>query len=127
MNWPRNSVKAIAIRIVQAIFGRGTNRQGKEAIANRSAVINAGGNSSSTIRLATKARPQITATKMARPISAGFIPDFLTSPVYGGGRIASQDAMRVGADACFGIRADAPSPTLPRKRERERTSAADDY
>ena len=41
--------------------------------AKRSAVISAGENSSSAIRLATKPRPQITATSMARLTSVGFI------------------------------------------------------
>src|SRR5271168_3878383 len=73
MNWPRNSVKLIAIRIFQPTFGRGTNRHGAAAIVNRSAVINSGDNSSSAIRLATKASPQITATRTAIQTSAGFI------------------------------------------------------
>src|SRR5665647_3675303 len=53
--------------------GLRTNRHGTAAIAKRSIVISAGDNSSSAIRLATKARPQITATITARLTSAGFI------------------------------------------------------
>ncbi len=63
----------IAIRSGQDTLGLRTNRHGTAAIANRSAVISAGENSSSAIRLATKARPQITATMTARQTSAGFM------------------------------------------------------
>ena len=56
-------MKLIAISIGQDTFGRGTNRHGTAAIVNRNAVISVGENSSSAIRLATKASPQITATR----------------------------------------------------------------
>ena len=59
----------IAINSGQETKGLRTNRHGTAAIANRSAVISAGENSSSAIRLATKARPQITATMTARQTS----------------------------------------------------------
>src|SRR5437879_2604365 len=72
-NWPRNSVKLIAIRSGQETSGFLTNRHGTAAIAKRSVVISSGENSSSAIRLATKARPQITATRTARQTSEGFI------------------------------------------------------
>src|SRR6266702_763489 len=72
-NWPRNSVALIAIDSGQETFGLRTNRHGTAAIAKRSAVISSGGNSSSAIRLATNASPQITATKTAIQTSAGFI------------------------------------------------------
>ena len=44
-----------------------------------------------------------------------------TSPACGGGRIASEDAMRVGEtlSARTVSRGSTPTPTLPRKRERE--------
>src|SRR6266702_7968768 len=72
-NWPRNSVALMAIDSGQETFGLRTNRHGTAAMAKRSAVISSGGNSSSAIRLATKASPQITATMTAMPTSAGFI------------------------------------------------------
>src|SRR5712672_596494 len=75
-NWPRNSVKLIAISTGQETLGLRTNRHGSAAIAKRSVVISSGENSSSAIRLATNARPQITATRTAIKTSAGFI--FLT-------------------------------------------------
>src|SRR5690349_18483486 len=44
-------------------------------------------------------------------ISAASSADFLTSPACGGGRIASSDAMRVGALSTWGSRiAEAPPP-----------------
>src|SRR5690242_21326345 len=49
------------------------NRHGSAAMMKRIAVINSGENSSSAIRLATKASPQMIATRMAMRISAGFI------------------------------------------------------
>ena len=72
-NWPRNSVELIAISSDQDSFGLRTNRHGTAAIAKRSAVISSGENSSSAIRLATNASPQITATMTAMQMSAGFI------------------------------------------------------
>src|SRR5665213_2341138 len=72
-NWPRNSVKLIAIRSGQETPGLRTKRHGSAAMAKRSVVISSGENSSSAIRLATKAKPQITATVTARLTSAGFI------------------------------------------------------
>src|SRR6266702_4584449 len=72
-NWPRNSVALIATRSGQETLGLRTNRHGTAAMAKRSVVINSGENSSSAIRLATKASPQITATMTAMPTSAGFI------------------------------------------------------
>ena len=72
-NWPRNSVKLIAIKSGQETAGFFTNRQGSAAIAKRSVVISSGENSLSAIRLATKASPQITATSTAMQTSAGFI------------------------------------------------------
>src|SRR6476619_5452162 len=49
------------------------NRHGTAAMVKRIAVISSGENSSSAIRLATKASPQMTATRMAMRMSAGFI------------------------------------------------------
>src|SRR5882757_5845074 len=72
-NWPRNSVKLIAISSGQLTFGLRTNRHGTAAIAKRSIVISVGGSSSSASRLATKPSPQITATMTARKMSAGFM------------------------------------------------------
>src|SRR3954451_13423695 len=63
----------IAIRSGQETSGLRTNKHGSAAMAKRSVVISDGENSSSAIRLATKARPQMTATMMAMPASAGFI------------------------------------------------------
>ena len=74
-NWPRNSQKLMEIRIGQETFGRRTNRHGTAAMAKRSVVISAGDSSSSAHRLATNARPQITATRTARQTSEGFIDD----------------------------------------------------
>src|SRR5579863_3991625 len=67
----------MAIKVGHETSGRRTNRHGSAAIAKRSVVISAGENSSSAIRLATKASPQITATRTARQTSAGFILVFL--------------------------------------------------
>src|SRR5262249_73782 len=53
---------------------------GIAAMAKRIAVISAGGSSSSASRLATKARPQMTATKTAMQTSAGFMVVFLALP-----------------------------------------------
>src|SRR5579864_5220156 len=75
-NWPRNSVKLIAIRSRHQTFGLRTTRHGVAAIAKRSAVISDGDSSSSAIRLATKASPQMTATMTAMQMSAGFIVVF---------------------------------------------------
>jgi hypothetical protein len=72
-NWPRNSVKLIAINSGHETSGFFTNRHGTAAIAKRSVVISSGENSLSAIRLATKASPQITATRTAMQTSAGFI------------------------------------------------------
>src|SRR5262245_49787302 len=72
-NWPRNSVKLMPIRRGHDTSGLRRNRQGIAAMAKRSVVISSGENSSSAIRLATNASPQITATRMARTTSAGFI------------------------------------------------------
>src|SRR5437660_6924947 len=72
-NWPRNSEKLMAISSGQDTSGLRTNRQGSAAIAKRSVVISSGENSSSAIRLATNASPQITATRTAMQMSAGFI------------------------------------------------------
>ncbi len=63
----------IAIKSGQETSGLRTNRHGRAAMAKRSAVISDGENSSSAIRLATKASPQMTATMTAMPASAGFI------------------------------------------------------
>src|SRR3984885_6812216 len=71
-NCPRNSVALIAISTLHDTFGRRTNRHGSAAMAKRIAVIRAGDSSSSASRLATNASPQITATRMARKMSAGF-------------------------------------------------------
>ena len=68
-----NSVALIAIRSGQETSGLRTNRQGMAATAKRSVVINSGENSSSAIRLATNASPQMTATRTAMPTSTGFI------------------------------------------------------
>src|SRR3569832_3029971 len=57
----------------QETFGRGTTRHGAAAIVKRSAVMSSGDNSLSAIRLSTKAKPQITATRTATQTSAGFI------------------------------------------------------
>ncbi len=72
-NWPRNSVELIAINNGQETSGLRTNRQGIAAIAKRKVVISSGENSSSASRLATKASPQMTATRTAIAMSAGFI------------------------------------------------------
>src|SRR5436305_10139535 len=72
-NWPRNSVKLIAINSGQETSGFRMNRHGNAAIAKRSVVISSSENSLSAIRLATKASPQITATRTAMQTSAGFI------------------------------------------------------
>src|SRR5882757_6439164 len=85
-NWPRNSVKLIAISTGQETLGLRINRHGSAAIAKRSVVISSGENSSSAIRLATNARPQITATRTAIKTSAGFI--FLT--LFAGFRFAQK-------------------------------------
>ena len=66
-------MKLIAISSGHDTFGLRTNRQGTAAMAKRSVVISSGGNSSSAIRLATNASPQITATMTAMQTSAGFI------------------------------------------------------
>src|ERR1700738_1101610 len=72
-NGPRTSVELIATKSGQETFGLRTNRHGRAAMAKRSAVISSGENSSSAIRLATDASPQITGTLTAMPTSAGFI------------------------------------------------------
>src|SRR5438445_9733360 len=72
-NWPRNSDKLMAISSGHDTSGLRTNRHGMAAMANRSVVISSGENSSSAIRLATNASPQITATRTAIKTSAGFI------------------------------------------------------
>src|SRR5947207_13636731 len=79
-NWPRNSEKLMAISSGQDRSGLRTNRQGMAAMAKRSVVISSGENSSSAIRLATNASPQITATRTAIKMSAGFI---IVGPVVG--------------------------------------------
>ena len=56
-NWPRNSVKLIAISSGQETSGARTNRHGNAAMAKRSVVISSGENSLSAIRLATKRKP----------------------------------------------------------------------
>src|ERR1043165_5520794 len=72
-NWPRNSVALMAINSGQDTSGLRTNRHGTAAMAKRSVVISVGGNSSSASRLATKPSPQITATRVARKMSAGLM------------------------------------------------------
>src|SRR4029079_8591670 len=72
-NWPRNSAPLTAIRIGQDTAGLRKNRQGSAAIENRSAVINSGERSLSARRLPIKPNPQMTATRIAMQISAGFI------------------------------------------------------
>ena len=72
-NWPRNSVALMAISSGHDTSGLRTNRHGTAAMAKRSVVISVGGNSSSASRAATKASPQITATRIARKMSAGFM------------------------------------------------------
>ena len=66
-------MKLIEASTVHETLGRATNRHGKAAIEKRSVVISSGENSFSAMRLATKARPQITATSTAMQTSAGFI------------------------------------------------------
>ncbi len=66
-------MKLIETSTPHETFGRATNRQGKAAMEKRSVVISSGENSLSAMRLATKARPQITATSTAMQTSAGFI------------------------------------------------------
>ena len=72
-NWPRNSVALMAISNGHDTSGLRTNRHGTAAMAKRIVVISVGGSSSSASRLATNARPQITATRTARKMSAGFM------------------------------------------------------
>ena len=66
-------MKLIEASTPHETFGRGTSRHGNAAMAKRSVVISSGENSLSAIRLATKASPQITATRTAMQTSAGFI------------------------------------------------------
>ena len=72
-NWPRNSVKLVAINSPHDTSGRRTKRHGSAAIAKRSVVISSGENSSSAILAIGKPSPQITATSTAMQTSAGFI------------------------------------------------------
>src|SRR5919109_1950327 len=73
-NWPANSVRPTAAIAAHGARGRATKSTGAAAIAKRATASCGGESSSSPIRVATKARPQSTATSSARRTSRALTP-----------------------------------------------------
>ena len=65
-NWPAKRKRPAAMRAPQGTGGRASHRAGTAATRKRSAVSWGGDTTSRAIRVATNARPQITATSSAR-------------------------------------------------------------
>ena len=107
-NWPANSVRPTGTSADHGRAGRGSSSAGAAAIRKRSATSCGGEKASRPMRVATKATPQMTATRTARPASRAR----RGSALEGAGRespdevalqVGEQDGHRDGGDDDAGV------------------------